>query len=246
MTDTQPRHARAESTTSLPEPSGRPGRQTATIIAVLAVAVGLLLLLFFVVLVLPALTSESNDGVQTSDVSGQGGAEPALATDGAQLERRDDGLVVRIDVPTPEPGSYEYPTGDMVSPWAEPHPPVSPGAANAPEVFTVWMIVFNDPTSCTDDQCDVDDTAADARARGGVYQLDGRVADEKSMSFFGNIRVGQQTETGSPLDNPNGADVHLAIAPHGRALSGTDGWRQLNGPVGNPTLWWDAAFLPNE
>lgn len=243
MTDTQPRHARAEPTPSRPDPSERTSRTTATIIAVLAVAVGVLLL---VVLVLPAVTGESNGDVQTSGFPGQGGVEPALATDGAELERRDDGLVARVDIPTPEPGSYEYPTGDMVSPWAEPHPPVSPGAANAPEVFTLWLIVFNDPESCTNDQCDADDIAADASARGGVYQVDGRVADGGSMSFVGNVRLGQQPEVGSPLDNPMGADVHLAIAPHGRALSGTDGWRQLNGPVGNPTLWWTAEFSPSQ
>ena len=242
MTDTQFRPARAESTTPPREPNGRQIRKIALVTAVLAVAV----LVLVVVLVFRATTDESNGGVQTSGVNGQGGLEPALAADGAELERRDDGLVARIDVPTPEPGSYEYPTGDMVSPWADPHPPVSPGAANAPEVFTAWLIVFNDPTSCTNDQCDADDIAADARARGGVYQLDGRVADDTSMSFVGNIRLGQQPDTGSPLDNPTGADVHLAIAPHGRALSGADGWRQLNGPVGNPTHWWMAEFTPNQ
>ncbi len=242
MTDTQSRHARAESTTSRPDPNGQPARKVARIIAVLAAAI----VLVVVVLVVLVMSDESNGGVQTSDVPGQGGVEPALATDGAELERRDDGLVARIDVPTPEPGSYEYPTGDMVAPWADPHPPVSPGAANAPEVFTVWLIVFNDPKLCTNDQCDADDTAADALARGGVYQLDGRVADGGSMSFVGNIRLGQQPEVGSRLDNPTGADVHLAIVPHGRVLSGTDGWRQLNGPVGNPTLWWTAEFSPNQ
>ncbi len=240
MTDTQPRHARAESTRSRPDPGEQTSRTTATIIAVLAVAFAILLFLAF-----RAVTDESNGDVQRSGFPGQGGVEPALATDGAELERRDDGLIARVDIPTPEPGSYEYPTGDMVSPWAEPHPPVSPGAANAPEVFTLWLIVFNDPESCTNDQCDADDTAADAAARGGVYQVDGRVADGGSMSFVGNIRVGQQPAVGSPLDNPTGADVHLAIAPHGRALSGADGWRQLNGPVGNPTLWWTAEFSPN-
>ena len=241
MTDTRHRDARVETTTSRPDPIERMSRATATIIAVLVVVVGVLFLLAF-----RAVTDESNGDVQRSGFPGQGGAAPALANDGVELERRDDGLVARVDIPTPEPGSYEYPTGDMVSPWAEPHPSVSPGAANAPEVFTLWLIVFNDPESCTNDQCDADDTAPDAAARGGVYQLDGRVADGGSMSFLGNIRLGQQPDGGSPLDTPTGADVHLAIAPHGRALSGPDGWRQLNGPVGNPTLWWTTEFSPNQ
>ena len=240
MTNTQLRDDQRERDAGSPSPptdSERSHRgRTAAVIA--ATATGILV----VVAALLALNGDSDDGIETADVSGQGDSEPALATDGARLERRADGLVATMDVPTPEPGSYEYPTGDMVQPWASPHPPVSPGATNAPEVFTVWLIVFNDPAACTNDSCDVDDLTADADARGGVYQLDGRIADDTRMSFVGNIRVGQQPETGSPLDNPTGADVHLAIAPHGRTLPGTDGWRQLNGPVGNPTLWWTTEF----
>ncbi len=241
MTDTEFRHDHTESNESKPDSERRLTARRAWMIAVLAVAV-----LVPLVVVVLAATDESNGDVQISDIPGQGGAEPAFATDAARLERRDDGLGATVDAPAPEPGSYEYPTGDMVSPWAEPHPAVSPGAANAPEVFTLWLIVFNDPESCTDDQCDVDDMAADAPARGGAYQLDGRVAYDKTMTFAGNIRVGQQPDTGSPLDNPIGAEVHLAIAPHGRARAGSEGWRQLNGPVGNPTHWWVTEFLPNE
>jgi hypothetical protein len=240
MTNTQIRHDQrergAEPPTPPPDSARRRRGRTAAIVAVLTIAV------LAVVAAVLALSGDSDDGIETVDVAVQGASEPALATDGARLERHAERLVATMDVPTPEPGSYEYPTGDMVPPWAKPHPPVSPGAANAPEAFTVWLIVFNDPAACTNDSCDVDDTAADAAARGGVYQLDGRIADDTTMSFVGSIRVGQQPETGSPLDNPIEADVHLAIAPHGRALPGTDGWRQLNGPVGNPTLWWTAIF----
>ncbi len=182
------------------------------------------------------------EGWQTAEVRGQGDTEPALAPDGAQLMRRDDGLHVVVEVPTPQPGSYEYPTNEMIPPTVEYHPPVSPGAADAPEVFTLWLFAFNDGSECTDGQCGPDDTDAGSAARGGVYQADGRIADADTLRFESNIRLGQQPDKGSPLDNPHSAEVHVAIAPHGRALSDTDGWIQLNTAIGNPTLWWGARF----
>ncbi len=181
---------------------------------------------------------------QTADVRDQGAAKSPLATDGAALMRRDDGFRIRVDVPTPTPGGYEYPTGDMIPPWAEAHPAVAQGAADAPEVFTLWVFVFNNPSSCTDDQCDLDDLAPDAPAGGGTYQVDGRIADDDEMHFEGVIRLGEMPVNGVPLIDPHGSEVHVAIAAHGRARTGTDLHRQLNGPVGDPSLWWAATFVP--
>lgn len=190
-----------------------------------------------------ALTlSSTDDEAQTADVTGQGGEGAMLASDGARLMRRPDGLYVEFDVPSPEPGSYAYPTADMVPPWGISQPPVSPGASDAPEVFTVWLVAFNDGSLCTDGQCDADDVGADTLAQGGMYQLDGRVAVGGQLHFMGNIRLGQEPLSGAPLVDPEQAEVHLFMAPHGRALSGADAERQLNGPVGNPSLWWAARF----
>lgn len=203
---------------------------------VLAAVVGVILLMM--------LQDGDGNGPQTADMSGQGGTEPVLAKNGAQLTRRADGVVAEIDVGTPVPGSYEYPTNDLVPPWADPHPRVASGASGAPEIFTAWVFAFNFPELCTDGACGRDDLGPDAAARGGSYQLDGLIADEETMVFSGHIRVGQSPLSGAPLENPGGAEVHLAIAPHGRALPGADGWRQLNGPLGNATLWWSASFAP--
>ena len=90
--------------------------------------------------------------------------------------------------------------------------------------------------------CDADDLTEDAAARGGVYQVDGRLGDGAELHFTGNVRLGEGQLSGSLLDDPLGAEVHLAIAPHGRALSGADRARQLNSPVGTPALWWGARF----
>jgi hypothetical protein len=207
--------------------------------------VGLIAIIVAAALVTRAVISDDDDGDewQIADVGGQGGAEPLLASDGARLLRRADGLVGEIDVPTPEPGSYEYPTDEVFQEWADPyHPPVSPGAGDAPEAFTVWMITFNNSSRCTDGECNPDDTQPGAAARGGVYQLDGRVADGETLRFAGNVLLGQQPVFGSPLDDPLHAMVHFLIAPHGRALSGEDLWRQLNGPIGGLGLWWAAEF----
>ncbi|MGQ0848159.1 MAG: hypothetical protein ACT4OP_03430 [Actinomycetota bacterium] len=197
------------------------------------------------VLITLAVTGDDRSGGwQTADVGGQGGAEPVLASGGARLLHRNDGLSAEVQVPTPQPATYKYPTGDNTPKWSEPHPPVSPGAADAPEVFTLWLITFNYPSLCTDGECNADDVAPGAAARGGVYQLDGRIADGDTLRFEGNIRLGQAPITGSPLDDPMAAMVHLLIAPHGQALPGADGWRQLNGPVGDISFWWLAEFGP--
>ena len=204
-------------------------------------------LLVLVVVIVAAVwarrgSSDGNDGRQTVDVGEQGSPDAVRVTDGGRLLRQSDGLGVEVVVPTPVPGTYDYPTSDMIPPWVESHPAVGPGAQDAPEVFTLWLFAFNDPGSCTEGQCDSDDVGIDAAARGGVYQIDGRIADGDTLRLTGTARLGQAQLDGAPLENPLGAEVHLAIAPHGRALSGPDLVTQLNTPVGNPTLWWGARF----
>ena len=104
------------------------------------------------------------------------------------------------------------------------------------------MFAFNQPWRCTDGECDTDDIGEGAAAQGGIYQVDGRLATDDVVAFGGTIRVGQSPDNGAPLFNPIDAEVHVAVAAHGRVLSGPDLWRQLNGAVGDPTLWWSAAF----
>lgn len=219
----------------------RPRRRLRRMAAVVLVA-ALLVALVAVIVVL--VQGDERAGWQSADIAGQGGSDPPIAADGAHLVRRSDGLTVEIELPTPGPGTYEYPTDQMVPPWAAPHPRVSIGASDAPEVFTAWVFVFNSPAACTDQSCDADDLGVDTGARGGSYQLDGLIADESTMRFAGRIRLGQPPTNGATLDDPENAEVHVAIAPHGRMLAAADLWRQLNGPIGNPTLWWATSFTP--
>ena len=197
------------------------------------------------VAVVVMVSSDDTGITENADISGQGGEGQPIAIDGAWLARATDGVRVSAVVPTPIPGSYEYPTRDMVVGWAQPHPVVVTGGADdEEEVFTMWVFIFNYPDLCTDESCDLDDLASDAAARGGSFQADGRIADRDELELVGSVRFGQLPSSGSFLENPLGAEVHIAIAPHGKALSGSDLQRQLTGPLGNPTLWWAATFAP--
>lgn len=189
-----------------------------------------------------AWPTDDGAGWERTDLTEQGTTDALYAADSARLQRRADGVAVEVDVPAPEPGTYEYPTHDMIPPWVESHPPISQGASDAPEAFTLWLFAFNDPSQCTDTQCDNDDVGPDTAARGAVYQVDGRIAEDGRLRFAGNVRIGQVQLDGARLDDPAGAEIHLAVVPHGRALAGSDAVVQLNTPVGNPSLWWGARF----
>lgn len=189
---------------------------------------------------------DSGGSVQTEPLAVQGPTEDVYAADAASLERRPDGVTGRAVFPVPEPGGYEYPTADQNPEWAPPHPEVSVGSADEPEAFTMWIVIFNHPDQCTDGSCGADDFGDDTPARGGIFQADGRIVDGDSLDMGATIRLGEEPVHGSPFENPLGAEIHFAIAPHGKALQGADLWRQLNGPLGNPSLWWSAAFAPAE
>lgn len=194
------------------------------------------------VLVVAALaapaTANTSAAIQRTDVLGQGG-DGVLAEDGGKLARNNNRIKVWFRVPTPEPGTYDYPTADMVPPGAE-HPEVIPGY---PEVFTLWAFVFNYPDLCTD-SCDFDDIG-DTAAQGGVYQLDATVALDGRIRFVGKVKVGDAALAGAALQNPHGAEVHVAMAPHGKAHCGEALEQQLTGSVGNPSFWWPALFFPD-
>ena len=176
---------------------------------------------------------------QHADVMQQGGGD-VYQHAGAKLIRTDHSIEVKWKVRTPHPGSYTYPTGDMVPPGAPPHPTIVPGY---PEVFTLWFFGFDHPELCSDGVCDGNDIGA-TPARGSVYQLDGVIAYGNHVRMHGKIRLGQTAANGLGLSNPLGAEVHVAMAPHGTALEGADLVHQLNSGVGGPPLWFAATFLP--
>jgi hypothetical protein len=139
-------------------------------------------------------------------------------------------------MPTPVPGSYNYPPANMFQPIA----PV-PGT---PEVFTGWAFVFNMPQTCAvPNDCTSADFAA-GRGGSGVYNYAGHaVSGGGTLNLSGHISVGEALFAGgSPLTNPAGAHVHVAVAPHGLLLPDLLP-AQINTPVGSPPFWWLAIFL---
>lgn len=167
---------------------------------------------------------------ERADVMDQGG-EAVYATDGAQLVRQANGIAVSVKMPTPEPGSYLYPDG------------TEPGH---PEVFTLWMFVFNHPEHCTD-PCGLDDTT-NPHVEFGVYNPAGHVAADGTLTLTGRVGVGDAAQappgiTPHDLSNPAGAEVHLAVTSHG-GLDPATLPNEFRIPTGSGACgcWWVAIF----
>jgi hypothetical protein len=149
---------------------------------------------------------------------------------GASLVRQPTGLQARVSMPTPAPGSYTYPDG------------ITPGD---PEVFTLWIFVFNYPDLCSD-PCDLNDLGVDKPARGCAYNGGGHAVGGPSLTLSGRIAVGETpfdhpVITMAPLEAPDTAVVHLAVAPHG-GLDPAKLPNEFRIPTGTPAHWWVAMF----
>lgn len=171
----------------------------------------------------------SNEGVisQTADVFGQGPEGPVLAEDGATLRRTRNGLSMTLSMPTPEPGSYTYPSGPPGGAWTDEEGP--------PEVFTLWCFVF-DPDQPAFDPPDAEWT--------GVFGVVGHVVGGSTLTLSGGVSTNTEPFAGENLENPGEAEVHLAVAPHG-ALDPELLPEALNTPTGpGPDIWWLALFDP--
>ena len=168
-------------------------------------------------------------GPEYANVSNQGGGG-VYAVNGASLVRQPDGLQARLSMPTPAPGSYIYSDG------------TTPGH---PEVFTLWIFVFNNPDLCSD-PCSSDDLGVDKPARGGAYNGGGHAVSGNRLTIAGRIGVGETPFdhpiiTMAPLESPGTAEVHLAIAPHG-GLDPSKLPNEFRIPTGTPAHWWVAIF----
>jgi hypothetical protein len=172
--------------------------------------------------------------MEYADVFGQGPGGPVIAMDGARLVRTEESLIISVRVPTPKPGSYNYPPGNAWNNDAYP---------GKPEAFSLWGFVFNDPASCTGGGPGVC-TAADARngtPGAGAFNVAGHLVAGKVLQLNGNVTFASTPFGGAPLTDPLTAEVHLAIAPHG-ALQPETLPNQLQTPIGDPSYWWIAVF----
>jgi hypothetical protein len=179
---------------------------------------------------------------QTMDVRGQGPAGPVVSVSGATLIRSTNGITISLSMPTPVPGSYIYPPANPF----QTVPPV-PGT---PEVFTGWVFIFNNPENCRvpyecipgSPSTGPQDFPADL-GNGGAYNFAGHaVSGGGALDLVGHISKGEAVFGGvAPLMNPTGAEVHVAVAPHGVLVPELLP-EQLNTPVGSPPFWWIAIF----
>ena len=196
-------------------------------------------MLLSTVLILAGLETGSvvaGNDMERADVIGQGLAGPVIAMDGARLVRKDNHLIISVRIPTPEPGSYNYPPGN---PWN------NAAYAGIPEAYSLWAFVFNDPALCTGGGPGIC-TGADARngtPGAGAFNVAGHLVAGRVLQLNGNVTFASKPFGGAPLTDPLTAEVHLAIAPHG-ALQPETMPNQIQTPIGGPDFWWLAAFRP--
>ena len=177
---------------------------------------------------------------ETADVVGQGPDGPVVAENGATIHRTEHELLISLSMPTPEPGSYTYPS----------EPPEREGEWWTDEVgeleaFSLWAFVFDHPDECVDG-CDSEDLGEPAG--GGVFAVTGHVFDGPDLTLNGTVsrETDLYEEDGEPmglaLERPMEAEVHLAVAPHG-AFAPAMMPEILQTPTGpGPDVWWSAIF----
>lgn len=183
-------------------------------------------------------------GVQTetADVFGQGPDGDIVAEDGATLRRTPNGISVKLQMPTPEPGTYTYPSGPEGGAWTDEEGP--------PEAFTLWAFVFNNPEECEHAdgeapegiECGSGDLGE--RAGGGAFFVAGHLFGGPNLTLSGHISKNTEVfqDMGVQLEKPKEAEVHLAVAPHG-ALDSDLLPEQIQTATGpGPDIWWLALF----
>lgn len=152
---------------------------------------------------------------QSAEVVGQGFEGATVSGAEANIFRtQNNGFFVDLSKPAPQPGSYDYPEN---------------AEQGDPEVFTLWIFVFNDPDS---DQFD-------AAYLGSAY-----VADDlnQNIELNGHITQGTAPFTGEgTLEDAMNAYIRLTVAPHGQ-LDADKLPGQLTTPSGGPDYWWIAEF----
>lgn len=194
-------------------------------------------------LVVSATSVSAGSGWESANVFGQGLAGPVVAPGGAGILRSTNSVAARLTMPTPEPGSYSYPTG-----------PTGSGVAGHPEAFSLWVFIFFNPEACAAALCGPGDLMNNPNVIAGAYNAGGHLEGGPSLHLQGSVNksrftfggpnaetLGQALAMGYDLAD---AEIHLAVAPHG-ALDPALLPGSISTPVGNPSFWWLAIFPPS-
>jgi hypothetical protein len=91
----------------------------------------------------------------------------------------------------------------------------------AGHAFTMWALIFNDPTACDGVCHEMEGDLNIPGVHGSVYRVTGHVVGEIS-SFAGVVLVGDAANAarGPGLLDPYGAEIHLIVRDHGVAGTG--------------------------
>lgn len=196
---------------------------------------GIVALIWLATTALGATQVAAEVSVERADVVGQGLLGPVVAQNGAKLVRSETGLNVSIRIPRPQMGTYDYPAGNMWNPDAVP---------GHPEAFSFWVFVFNYPEECIDG-CGLDDFGAGRGAPAAFNPGGHLVGNTPYLQLSGRVSLTSEAflPVGGSLIEPETAEVHFAIAPHG-ALNPEYMPSQIKTPIGSPDQWWLAIFYP--
>lgn len=162
-------------------------------------------------------THETADVLDQMDEDGE---RDIWEQDGATLRRTPNGISFQISLPTPEPGEYDYPSGDGAF-----------SGAGHPETYSLWVFVFDDELG-----------GYEGNPWSSAFLGGGHVVGGPNLTLSGHISTTHEPFAGHELQNPRDVDVHLAVAPHG-ALVAELMPEQITTPTGpGPDIWWVAHF----
>jgi len=189
-------------------------------------------LAFFFALIIPALLvlacsddvtgPDDQEVVESADVVGQGIDGNLVAENGATLRRTDETISFEVEMPTPEPGSYEYPDPDNME-----HGP--------PEAFTLWVFVFDEELGGFQDN-----------PWSSAFYGAGHVVDGGNITLTGEITEDTEPFAGEDFQDPD-AGIRFAVAPHGQVdVEPTTNEDlipdEIKASPGCPDCWWFARF----
>jgi len=89
--------------------------------------------------------------------------------------------------------------------------------------YSIWTVIFNNPSACSDGECGLDDLGADPEVESSLlWTTAGIVGPDRMGHFSGSIGMGLdgapgQVPIGEGLSNPMGAEIHIVVRYHGRA-----------------------------
>ena len=87
--------------------------------------------------------------------------------------------------------------------------------------FTVWWVIFNDPTACTNDDCGGSDARSGGPAEAAIlWATSGIVGPDRIGHASAHLKVGLENapgyvHRGPGLTNPMGSEVHIVVKYHG-------------------------------